>query len=1239
MCPKAIDWGWSQFITSDRIQQDAFLNNDTLTIHASVTVKESCVQIDKEDADLYLKCAVEEAEPDSVIFSLQQGADINCKFKDDQYSPLHTACSWITHLSSSSSLPSSPCTTPDNNPNDQEEQLLLDGNNNNINDDDEEEEDPDENDIHDKNARALQVLQLLLEKGADPNAYNKWNETPLLIAANNGHLEAVEELLQHGADPSLCSEAGWSALTFAAHKGYADIAIVLLSWNAPVDPRVVDDNSTPLHKACAGNKEGHSNCVELLVASKADVHALNKWRETPLLTAANHGHTRAVKTLLRAGADPCICTDTGWSPLSIAAYKGHDDVVQLLLDEGAPTEEDDPTLSALLQAATKGLSSTVLLLLKYGADHSVTTKKGDTALSILVEQNLIETAVDMVEVYGASIPRCSRDRKKVQRARLLINHRMKLLMDGDLDSGDANPNHDSVNNDDEPSLSAEMKAKAAEEALLQELEAEETKAKKIEAEANTKKAKKKKKKEMERQLRLKEEQERQKKEEEERLERERAEREKAEKMRKEKERLRKEQDEKEMKAALERQKLLAAKQREKERKEQKLQAASASTGNSNHPSKANHEEILRRPVKGTQSEPSTPSGVQERKVHTPRRYPNGSHPGSPPLQKTISISQPSSRQNTPIMNRSVSDGRPMEQLPATGLSPRVKSVGSRLEPSRKPLSLQNSAGGMAVIEIPLVSVFRKDKMGELVRRCSQSMRIVTEAMIRRIIYRWVVRASHSTTEFVDPFIPSWTDYDKLVTFFQRQLIQESNRSKAILDIEALKNAGSSIASLCDGYAKEILNYRMSIQNQVGSTWNDLSIGVTAENGSPGTRDGLTLSLNGRSPVVIDSGCIAKLRQRYTGPQDKLASAIYVTKLWYDTFDFLLQDPELCVKISSSNASSLASESGVSYEILSDPFVVHGMNGFRGQFEAVDKLFGGREPLGKESSSLPEMIAGPYSSAVVLTPFDNVLSSLYLNCILNTIDDANSQNLSVSFVVLIPAESFFDLPSGPTKVDDLAAFDSRLSSFPNSYVSHFDVLQGGKHVFVTKSEEETEVVINSNTAILVLQSVYGKLKFSMDRAGFSRLKDTFLRFNFTDEGSILPQLSMGPVFSTNGPLAAPRASLYDHTPSEPLLPLNPEPSLNLVNDRIPVVGETLTGGSFSVPPSGGRRRGRLFGLVDDAEEDHEPLELVSGVLNNLDMGLFQSNGNNVGSDVDIEAISLMGIGSGRQGTHTHSQSHR
>lgn len=516
MCPKAIDWGWSQFITSDRIQQEGYVrNDDALVVRASVTVKSSSVTIDPEDAELYLKCAVEEGNADAVRVCLKQNARVNCQFKDDLYTPLHTACSATGDGGQSSSSSSSASSSISNG----------DGNNNNG------KGNANDNSPGPVSPGNLEVLNLLLEKGADVNACNKWRETPLLIAANNGHVEAVKALLKSGADPSLCSEAGWSALTFAAHKGYSDIVQLLLAAQAPVNCRVTEDLSTPLHKACAGSKPGHLSAVTQLLDGNADVHALNKWRETPLLTAANHGQDKAVGELLRYGADPCKCTDTGWSPLSIAAYKGHDEVVRLLLEEGAPTEEDDPTLSALLQAATKGLPDTCILLLRHGADHTVTTKKGDTALAILVEQDMIDAAVEMVTDYNASIPRCSRDRKKVQRARLLINLRLKQhkregtgpYADDDFSDGgesdDAEGSASAVALHDAASpqttnetlvapkskkkkkgkksiAKAEEDARAAEEALLLELEAEEN----AKTETSKSSKKKKKKKDRERQL-------------------------------------------------------------------------------------------------------------------------------------------------------------------------------------------------------------------------------------------------------------------------------------------------------------------------------------------------------------------------------------------------------------------------------------------------------------------------------------------------------------------------------------------------------------------------------------------------------------------------------------------------------------------------------------------------------------------------------------------------------------------
>ena len=147
LCPKAIDWGWSQFVTSDRIWGEGFVQSDQLIVKAVVTVKSSSVSISPSDSELYLKCAVEDGSVDNVRYCLSQGAGVNCQFKDDLYTPLHTACT---------------CQKPG----------------------------------------STDVLNLLLAENADGNAVNKWLETPLLIAANNGHVEGVKALLGNGADPS-----------------------------------------------------------------------------------------------------------------------------------------------------------------------------------------------------------------------------------------------------------------------------------------------------------------------------------------------------------------------------------------------------------------------------------------------------------------------------------------------------------------------------------------------------------------------------------------------------------------------------------------------------------------------------------------------------------------------------------------------------------------------------------------------------------------------------------------------------------------------------------------------------------------------------------------------------------------------------------------------------------------------------------------------------------------------------
>lgn len=1220
LCPKAIDWGWSQFITSDRIQQEGFVSNDTLTVRAQVTVKSSSVNIDEEDSELYLKCAVEEGDVDAVQTCLDNGASVNCQFKDDLYTPLHTACSSGTTTGS------------------------------------------------------IDVLQLLLEEGADPNASNKWKETPLLIAANNGHRLGVAALLKHGADPSLCSEAGWSALTFAAHKGYDDIVALLLRAGAPVNSRVTEDLSTPLHKACAGSKAGHMASVKLLLENGADVHALNKWRETPLLTASNHGQNTAVEALLSNGADPCKCTDTGWSPLSIAAYKGHDEVVRMLLEEGAPTEEDDPTLSALLQAATKGLPDTVELLLRHGADHTVTTKKGDTALSILVEQNLIDAAVDMVVEYNASIPRCSRDRKKVQRARLLINHRMKQMErtgrslssedeEAHTEADENNEAQHSPNNSQTSGgkggkkkkkgkskrISAEEKAKAAEEALLLELEQEEAEAKKEEAEASKKQAKKKKKKERERQQKLKEEQERKEREEREEKERERIRREREEREKKERaerERRMKEQQEAEMKEHLAKEKATAAKKKEKEQKERRekeLQqrkreerlkrepANPASPSGSSTSTETRAKNQKSKKPDAVASVPSTPtsfasSSAAKKTAATPvppgsnRRWENKAKTTPQP---TGEHAAPQQGVPSPILNR---NGVQRATSGSSAGSSSVQTPPNTKTPASQPaVSSSNSRqthiaqGGTHQIEHPMIALHRKEMVADLLRNAASLVQAVDHHTVKRAMWRWIVRAAHSGDSSLDPLIPSAENPADLNQFFQRQFISAVRRRSAqsfAINMEQLKEAGSALADMCQNVAKDMSQFRQTINDQLASSdWDDAQAGMRYDV-QDGSANVVRVSWANRAEVAMSVETLGNLRERFTGNHARFLVAVFAAKLWDETIHLIADSTGLDIRLAPSTQICLSSELSVSAELYADPFTVAQGHSFWSSFHNVDAFFGGLPPFGS-SPGAAEILLRHGGSVSGVLPADNFVAQQCIREILNTMDTATTRGVPVSFTLFVTDESLPD----PCETN-LGLVDTRLDN-QGKYVQRKEFLRAGHHSFV--SGEGVSNVASKDTMLLVLQNELGRSRFGLTEAAVCSIVQS-MSISATQPLSSPVAFQRGFGAPRESPISSPTPYFDNRMPQRSLE--NPSPGSQLY---VPTDFGTISGSSITMPfsPAGdnasrGGRRGRLFDLVDDVEEDNSnDVDLVSGMLNNLDVGLFQST--SASSDIDIEAISLMGIG--------------
>jgi ankyrin repeat protein len=71
-----------------------------------------------------------------------------------------------------------------------------------------------------------------LDAGADPNAKQSGGWTPLHAAAMNGNLELVELLLARGADPGAANDDRATVLSLAEEKGDAGpVALILRALN------------------------------------------------------------------------------------------------------------------------------------------------------------------------------------------------------------------------------------------------------------------------------------------------------------------------------------------------------------------------------------------------------------------------------------------------------------------------------------------------------------------------------------------------------------------------------------------------------------------------------------------------------------------------------------------------------------------------------------------------------------------------------------------------------------------------------------------------------------------------------------------------------------------------------------------------------------------------------------------------------------------------------------------------
>ncbi|PYI09326.1 ankyrin [Aspergillus sclerotiicarbonarius CBS 121057] len=185
-------------------------------------------------------------------------------------------------------------------------------------------------------------------------------------SAGAAYEDILDLLLEYGADLETISRVDGTALTLAAKCGYEPIVRVLPARGASVSPS--SPHASPVLGAVSGE---HVELMRLLLDRGAAVGTLAELKFNPLAEAVGKGNGTIVRLLLDAIKESELedYPHPGWAPLSRAATIGNIRIMELLLDAHArlwPTILID-LADLLFSAARSAREGMVAFLLEAGA--------------------------------------------------------------------------------------------------------------------------------------------------------------------------------------------------------------------------------------------------------------------------------------------------------------------------------------------------------------------------------------------------------------------------------------------------------------------------------------------------------------------------------------------------------------------------------------------------------------------------------------------------------------------------------------------------------------------------------------------------------------------------------------------------------------------------------------------------------------------------------------------------------
>lgn len=221
------------------------------------------------------------------------------------------------------------------------------------------------------------------------------DNTPLHIAAMNGHEDIVTLLLRKKAKHDIENKNGLMPIHLAAINGHKKTLARMQKLG--IDPNTKNKKKeSALHHAAM---RGQDAVIQQLIAWKVDVNTLDENNCNAIHYAAKEGNANAIRTLIVHGCDPNFADNTGLSPIHYAIFGGHFEAFQELVKTlGNSLNAVSKIASAPLHSAIGSRQQEMVkILLQENADPNLPNHAGETPLYLAVDRGNINIFHELLE--------------------------------------------------------------------------------------------------------------------------------------------------------------------------------------------------------------------------------------------------------------------------------------------------------------------------------------------------------------------------------------------------------------------------------------------------------------------------------------------------------------------------------------------------------------------------------------------------------------------------------------------------------------------------------------------------------------------------------------------------------------------------------------------------------------------------------------------------------------------------